>query len=101
MAKTKNHQGGEKILQVLNVLLNNFAHGMTPTDLAKATNLTPSSITRYLNTLEGAGFAERIAETGRVRPSHKIAQKAVSIMRSLQDAQDRAKESLNRITKEI
>lgn len=101
MAKTKPNQSGEKILNVLNVLLRHFAHGLSATELTKATGLTPSNITSYVNTLELQGFAERIPETGRIRPSHKFAQHAVNIMRSISDVEARAKESLNRITKEI
>ena len=99
--KTRINQSGEKVLQVLNLLLRNFAHGLTPSELAKATNLSASNITGYVNTLESQGFAERIPETGRIRPSHRLAQHAVAIMRSLTDAETRAKESINRITKEI
>lgn len=99
--KTKPTQSGEKVLMVLNALMRNFAHGYTPSELAKATNLTLSNITCYVHTLESQGFAERIPETGRIRPSHRFAQHAVAMMRSLQSAEDRARESLNRITKEI
>lgn len=101
MAKTRINQSGEKILNVLNVLLRHFAHGLSSTELAKATGLSASNITGYVNTLELQGFAERIPETGRIRPSHKFAQHAVNIMRSINDVESRAKESLNRITKEI
>ena len=61
-------QSAGKVLEVLNVLLGHFAHGLTPTDLVKATGLSASNITRYVATLEAAGFAERIPETGRIRP---------------------------------
>lgn len=99
--KTRASQSGEKVLMVLNALMRNFAHGYTPGELAKATGLSASNITGYVNTLEAQGFAERIQETGRIRPSHRLAQHAVSIMRSLNDAEARARESLNRVTKEI
>lgn len=101
MAKTSNNQSGEKILDVLNVLLRNFAYGLTPSEIARSCNLTPASITRYINTLESRGFAERIAETGRIRASHKLAQAAVNIMRELQQADNKITESLKRITTEI
>lgn len=90
-----------KVLEVLNVLMRNFATGYSPTELAKATKLSASDITRYVATLIEHGFAERIHETNRIRPSHRLAQHAVAIMRSLNEAESRAKESFNRITKEI
>ena len=37
-------QSATKVLTVLDVLLGHFAHGMTPTDLSKATGLTPPNI---------------------------------------------------------
>lgn len=97
-AEQKTGQSAGKVLDVLNVLLGHFAHGLTPTDLAKATGLSPSNITRYVATLEEAGFAERIPETGRIRPSVRFAQQAVAIMRSLDAARSRIDELTNRLT---
>ncbi len=101
-AETKGtSQSAGKVLDVLNVLLGHFAHGLTPTDLAKATGLEPSSITRYVATLEERGFAERIPETGRIRPSTRLAQHAVSILRSLDSAKQRIDAITNRLTTQI
>lgn len=99
--KTKPTQSGEKVLQVLDTLLRNFAHGFSSSELSKATGFSMSNITIYVATLEARGFAERITETGRIRASHRMAQHAVAIMRSLQTEEDRARESINRITKDI
>ena len=90
-------QSAGKVLEVLNVLLGHFAHGLTPTDLVKATGLSASNITRYVATLEAAGFAERIPETGRIRPSSRLAQHAVGILRSLDAAKQRVDEIVHRI----
>lgn len=100
MAKTATNQSGEKILDVLHVLLRHFTVGLTPTELTKATGLSASNITRYINTLESKGFAERIPDTGRIRASHKVAQMAVNIMRELQLAESKIQESIKRITTE-
>lgn len=94
-------QSAGKVLDVLNVLLGHFAHGLTPTELAKATSLEPSSITRYVATLEEKGFAERIPETGRIRPSTRLAQHAVGILRSLDSAKRRIDEIANRLTTQL
>ncbi len=91
-------QSAGKVLEVLNVLLGHFAHGLTPTDLVKATGLSASNITRYVATLEAAGFAERIPETGRIRPSVRVAQQAMSILRSLEAAKSRLDELTSRLT---
>ncbi|WP_353189558.1 helix-turn-helix domain-containing protein [Pandoraea pnomenusa] len=97
----KTAQSAGKVLEVLNVLLGHFAHGLTPTELSKATGLEPSAITRYVATLEEKGFAERIPETGRIRPSSRLAQHAVSILRSLDSARQRIDEITNRLTTQL
>lgn len=91
-------QSAGKVLEVLNVLLGHFAHGLTPTDLVKATGLSASNITNYVATLEAAGFAERIPETGRIRPSVRLAQQAVGILRNLEAAKGRLDELTSRLT---
>lgn len=101
MAKTVTIAAAEKVLDVMNLLLRHFAHGLAPAEIARGTGISPSNVTRYINTLEAKGFVERIQETDRIRPSHRLAQHAVAIMRALSDAEGRARESLNRITKEI
>ena len=97
----KTSQSAGKVLDVLSVLLGHFAHGLTPTELVKATGLEPSAITRYVATLEEKGFAERIPETGRIRPSSRLAQHAVSILRSLDSARQRIDEITNRLTTQL
>ncbi|HJU70356.1 MAG TPA: helix-turn-helix domain-containing protein [Paucimonas sp.] len=97
----KTSQSAGKVLEVLNVLLGHFAHGLTPTELAKTTGLEPSAITRYVATLEEKGFAERIPETGRIRPATRLAQQAVSILRSLDSAKQRIDEITNRLTTQL
>lgn len=86
-----------KVFKVLDVLMRNFAHGFTPKDLIEATGFSGADITRYVSTLEQAGYAERIQETGRIRPSHRHAQQAVQILKSLDNAADRIKESQTRL----
>ncbi|MGQ0708730.1 MAG: helix-turn-helix domain-containing protein [Rhodoferax sp.] len=100
-AEKNTGQSAGKVLDVLNVLLGHFAHGLTAGELAKATGLSPSNITRYVATLEAAGFAERIPETGRIRPSTRLAQHAVGILRSLDSARQRIDEITNRLTTKL
>jgi DNA-binding IclR family transcriptional regulator len=89
-----------KVLQVLDVLLQNFAHGFSPNELVKATGYSASDITRYVSTLESAGFAERIVETNRIRPSVRLARTAVQILNSIQSAESRLGEIKQRIAKD-
>lgn len=86
-----------KVLTVLDVLLRNFAHGFAPKELIDATGFSGADITRYVNTLVQVGYAERITETGRIRPSHRLAQQAVQVLKSLDSAAERIKESQTRL----
>ncbi len=95
---TETTQAAEKVLKVLNTLLRNFAVGFTNRELAEATGLNPSDITRYVKTLEKCGFAERVPETERIRVSHRMARHAVTILHSLDAAKGRIDESITRIT---
>ncbi|WP_198321691.1 MULTISPECIES: helix-turn-helix domain-containing protein [Methylococcus] len=87
----------EKALDVLNVLMRNFAHGYTNKELSDLCGLSATTICRYLQTLEAKGFAERIPETGRIRASHRHAQFAVQIQLSLDEAIRKLEESKMRI----
>ena len=95
--RTGDTKSAAKVLKLLTVLQRNFAHGFSPQELARETGFNPSDITRYVNTLENEGFAERIAETGRIRPSHKYAQVAVQVLNSLDSAAQRINEAKSRL----
>ncbi|MDI1278050.1 helix-turn-helix domain-containing protein [Methylobacter sp.] len=94
---TQDNKSAGKVLKVLDVLLRNFAHGFSNSELVKETGYSASDITRYVSTLESSGFAERIPETGRIRPSHRLARQAVQILQSLEAAQNRLIEARNRL----
>ena len=88
-----------KVLSVLRVLERNFAHGFSAGELSEATGLSASDITRFVNTLEQAGYAERIPETNRIRPSIRYAQVCVQISGSIERMNARASEITTRIFK--
>lgn len=94
---TKSNQSAGKVFTVLDVLWRNFANGYTPGDLAKATGLSASSITVYVNTLIEAGYAERIPSTERIRVSVQAARKAMQVMQSLDAEEQRLGEIKNRL----
>lgn len=98
---TKSTPSVLKVFRVLDVLVCHFANGLSNAELAKATGLSSSFITRAIVTLEEAGYAERIPGSERIRPSHRFAQRAVSIMHSLDSARARLDESHSRLTTHI
>lgn len=97
--KTRAPQASQTTLKILRLLEQNFAHGLAPSDIAKALHISPSLVTGHVNALESEGFAERIPETGRIRPSVRFARTAVSILNDLDKVVDRATELKSRITR--
>ncbi|WP_221800479.1 helix-turn-helix domain-containing protein [Oceanobacter mangrovi] len=91
------NQSAERVLTVLDLLMRNFVHGMTPTDIVKATGFSAPNVTRYVATLEATGWAERIPETSRIRASVRLAQRSEQIRSDLEQAQRRIGELQNRI----
>ncbi|MCB1738690.1 MAG: helix-turn-helix domain-containing protein [Gammaproteobacteria bacterium] len=91
-------QSATKVLKALDILLPHFAHGLTGADVARELRVQPPVAHRYLVTLEEAGFAERIQETGRWRASHRLGRAAVAIMDSLRGAENAIHTSVGRLT---
>jgi DNA-binding IclR family transcriptional regulator len=87
-----------KTLRILDLLLRHFAHGLTNADIARSTGYDRPVVTRHLQTLESAGFVEKIPETGRFRPSVRLARSALEILRSMEAAKGRLEEIKTRIT---
>lgn len=86
-----------KVFGVLDVLFDHFAEGLAPSEVAKAARSTASHATRALQTLEAAGYAERIPETNRWRPAIRIARHATSIHRSIDRQELRTNELRQRV----
>lgn len=94
---TPPNKSAPKVLAVLDALFRNFADGYTPGELATATGFEPPEITRYVLTLEQAGYAERIPQTGRIRVSVSLARKAIQVMQSMDAAEHRLREIKSRL----
>lgn len=90
-------EASRKTLKVLRALLPHFANGLAPGQIAEACQMNASTVTRHVGALIDEGFAERIPETGRIRPSHSLGRAAVSILASLDQAEQRIRESRARL----
>lgn len=93
------HDGQQRILRLINVLAGHEVTGITPTEIARQTQTTPSTVTRDLANLQEAGFAEPVPETGRWRLSPQIVQIAIRHMTALDRAQSRLDEVRNRFSR--
>lgn len=98
MQNTKTHASAERILTVLDLLMRHFVHGLSASDIVKSENLTAPSVSRYLSTLEATGWAERIPETNRWRASHRVAQRAMTVLSEIDKAEQRLREMRVRLT---
>lgn len=99
MARTEIVDSAARVLDVLLLLFRaDYSGGLASADIERDLRLSPSAVCRYLATLEDRGCIERIAETGRVRPSVRWAQYAAGIIANLDAAQRRAAELAQRIT---
>lgn len=90
-----------KVFKVLDVLTRNFFHGFSPTEISKETGYSLSAINGYVNTLIEAGYAERIQETSRIRPSTRYAKQAVQILHALETAQTQVGQIKSRLDHSI
>lgn len=90
-------QSSATTLRILNLLMRHFAYGLTNSDIASALSIERSAVTRHTQVLEAEGFAERVAETGRIRASVRMAQQAMQIAQSLASASERMQELNHRI----
>lgn len=95
------HKSAEAILAVLDLLLRHTVHGLTASDICKATGYTAPNVSRYVATLEATGWAERIPETNRIRASVRVAQRAVTVLNEFDKAQQRLTELRTRMTTPI
>lgn len=91
-------QASMTTLRILRLLEKHFAHGLTLSDIARTVGIGASVAIHHVAALEAEGYAERIPETGRIRPSVRYAQAAVQVMRSLEDSRTRSDELMRRIS---
>jgi DNA-binding IclR family transcriptional regulator len=83
--------------RVLDVLWGQMATGLSPSEVAAAAAEPKSYISRALRTLAAAGHVEQVAETGRWRPSVRLARRATEVHRALARAGSRIDELQARI----
>lgn len=99
MATDYTHAGQQRILRLINVLAGHEITGISPADISAETKVLPSTVTRDLDNLRSAGFAEQVPETGRWRLSPQMVQIALRHMTALDRAQSRLDEVRNRFSR--
>lgn len=95
MTASKYHCAAQqRILKVMLCLFGHEIDGLTPGQVAKLANTTPTNATRDLWNLQEAGLVERLPGGDAVRISPQLGRKALAVLHSL----DRAKRQLDDIT---
>lgn len=93
------NDGQQRILKLLSLLAGNEITGMTPAHIATAQKCNASMVTRDLDNLRTAGFAELVPETGRWRLAPEVVQIALKHMAALDRAEQRLAETRNRYSR--
>lgn len=84
------NEGQQRILRLVKLLAGNEITGLAPADIARQQGCSAPIVTRDLDNLRTAGFAEQVPETQRWRLAPEVVQIATRHMAAL----DRAEQSL-------
>jgi DNA-binding IclR family transcriptional regulator len=95
-ATSYTHEGQQRVLRLVLLLAGHEITGLEPAEIAKQQGCNASAVTRDLANLAEAGFAERVAETGRWRLAPQVVQIALRAMSGFDRAQSRLDEIRNR-----
>lgn len=94
------NEAQQRLMRVVITLFGDVIHGYPPAVLAKAVDCSQSVITRDLDNLMTAGWAERDEATGHWRLTPRLPQQAIKVFNALDAAQRRVDEARNRFTRE-
>ena len=93
------NEGQQRILRLVMLLAGNEITGITPGDIAREQGCSASVVTRDLDNLRTAGFAEIVPETQRWRLAPPVVQIAMQHMAALDRAEQRLAETRNRYSR--
>lgn len=86
------------VLDVLQALCGYAITGASNKDLAEATQLTPTAITRACATLAAQGWCRKCEETGRFYPTHQFTRLAFRVLDDIQRAEQRLQDQRTALT---
>lgn len=93
------HDGQQRILKLVLLLAGNEITGLAPADIARQQACSASMVTRDLDNLRSAGWAEQVPETQRWRLAPQVVQIAVKHMTALERASARLSETTQRYSR--
>lgn len=89
----------QRILQLTIVLFGDVVHGYPPSKLAELLQQPASTITKDLDNLRTAGWAERDEATGHWRLTPRLPQQSIKVFNAIDAASRRVDEARNRYTR--
>jgi DNA-binding IclR family transcriptional regulator len=89
----------QRILKLVLCMAGNEIEGLSPTEVARLNECSPSQVTRDLANLKALGLAEQVPVTGRWRLGPQIVQVAIRHMTALERAELRLAETRNRFSR--
>ena len=92
------HEGQQRILKLITLLAGNEVEGLAPSQVAKLQGCSASMVTRDLDNLRTAGYAEQLP-SGTWRLSPQLVQIAVRHASALGDAQRRLDDIKHRFSR--
>lgn len=89
----------QRILRLVKLLAGNEITGLAPGDIARQQGCGAPIVTRDLDNLRSAGWAEKVPETDRWRLAPEVVQIATRHMAALDRAEQRLAETRNRYSR--
>ena len=93
------HDGQQRILRLVQLLAGHEMTGMTPGEIAKQQACASSMVTRDLDNLKTAGFAEQVPETQRWRLAPEVVQISTKHQAAMERAARRLAETQQRYSR--
>lgn len=93
------NEAQQRLMEVTLALFGDVIAGYPPSVLAKTVGCSPSVITRDLDNLHTAGWAERVEATGHWRLTPRLPQQAIKVFAAIDRAQREVEEARNRFTR--
>lgn len=93
------NEAQQRLMRVVLALFGDVIAGYPPSVLCKAVGCSASVITRDLDNLLTAGWAERLETTGHWRLTPRLPQQAIKVFAAIDRAQREVDEARNRFTR--
>lgn len=94
------HEGQQRILKLVMLLAGHEIHGLAPSQIARDQGCSASMVTRDLDNLRTAGFAEVVPETKGWRLAPMVVQITARHLAALDRAEQRTSEIRNRYSRD-